>query len=114
MRKQQIIQHWQDIKEGQEINISPVAYKHTGSTYDEDGIRLTGSRQFIDSVLSHLKELLEYENNDTRLQLAYQETVDKETRAPAGTFNCYIQVHERGREARIFNAFIHSIEVKDE
>jgi len=105
MRKQEIIEHWGNITADQEIAMSAVAYKHKGSTYDQDSIRLTGSKRFIDGVLSKLKELLGYESDETRLQLTYQETIDRETKTPTGTYNCYIQVHERGREAIICNAF---------
>jgi len=106
MKKQQTIDHWQGIAKGQEVDITPVAYKHTGSTYDEDGIRITGSKQFIDSVLSNIKGLLDYENDNTRLQLTYQETVDRETQLSTGTFNCYVQVHDRGHEAKMMNGFV--------
>ena len=109
MRKEEIINHWQGIKANQPIAISPVPYKHTGSTYAEDGIRLTGSKPFIDSVLSRLTELLEHENSDTRLQLVYKQSVDKDTGVELPSFNCYVQVHERGQEARMCNAFIDGI-----
>ena len=104
--KAQALRHWEGIKDGGTIAITPVAYKHTGSTYAEDGIRLTGSKLFIDSVLSRLKDLLEYENNDTRLQLVYKQSQDRDTGCELSSYNCYIQVHERGREARICNAII--------
>jgi len=80
-----------------------VPYKHRGSTYAEDGIRLTGSQQFIDSMLNLLRPLLERENATERLQLVYSESVDRETQRPTGSWNCYIQVHERGSEAKHFN-----------
>ena len=103
MRKAQILDHWQKIEANQQIKINSVPYKHTGSTYTEDGIRLTGSKPFIDSVLSRLKDLLAHENCNTRLQLNYQESKDRETQQLTGSWNCYIQVHERGREAKIVN-----------
>ena len=96
MKKAQIIDHWENIEQNQPIMISPVAYKHKGSTYTEDGIRITGTTEFIDSVLSRLKDLLNHENPMTRLQLNYQETKDRETAEPTGYYSCYIQVHERG------------------
>jgi len=104
MKKAEILSHWNQIEPDQKIKISQVPYKHTGSTYAEDGIRLTGSRGFIDSVLSNLKELLQHENGSTRLQLNYQESKDRETGIPTGSYNCYIQVHERGSEAKMVNA----------
>ena len=103
MKKAQILEHWQGVHSNQKIKISPVPYKHTGTTYHQDGIRLTGSMEFIDSVLSRLKDLLDYENFDTRLQLNYQESKDRETQKPLGSYNCYIQVHQRGNEARMIN-----------
>jgi len=106
MNKAQVLNHWQKIKPQQAIAISPVAYKHTGSTFDEDGIRITGSQQFIDSILSRLKDLLNYEGDGTRLQLVYKQSVDKNTGAELSSYNCYIQVHERGREAQIMNAIV--------
>lgn len=103
MKKAAILEHWQAIEEGQPIEMEMVPYKHTGSTYAEDGIRLTGTMAFIDSVLSNLKPLLKAENGSTRLQLNYQESKDRETGEPTGSYNCYIQVHERGGEAKHFN-----------
>lgn len=109
MNKAQVIEHWHKVKRNQPIAISPVPYKHTGSTYAEDGIRLTGSKQFIDSILSRLTDLLEHENDDTRLQLVYKQSVDKDTGVELPSYNCYIQVHERGHEARMCNAFVSGI-----
>jgi len=106
MRKQEIIKHWQNIPKNQQIKMMPVAYKHKGSTYDQDGIRLTGSQEFVDSLLSNIKQLLQDENDNTRLQLTYQETVDRETQLSTGTFNCYVQVHDRGHEAKMMNGFV--------
>ena len=104
MRKDEFISHWQAIKPDQPIAISPVEYKHKGSTYDQDGIRITGSLTFIDSVLSRLKDMLDHENGDTRLQVVYKQSQDRETQQLIAGYNCYIQVHERGREAQIMNS----------
>jgi len=109
MTKDQIINHWQGLEKNQPIAIRAVPYKHTGSTYAEDGIRITGSKAFIDSVLSRLTDLLAHENSDTRLQLVYKQSVDKNTGVELPSYNCYIQVHERGHEARMCNAFIDGI-----
>lgn len=43
MKKAQILDHWQGIEANQDIKIQSVMYKHKGSTYAEDGIRLTGT-----------------------------------------------------------------------
>ena len=104
MKKAQILTHWQGVKPNQPIRISPVPYKHIGSTYAEDGIRITGSQEFIDSVLSRLTDLLAHENGVTRLQLSYQQSKDRDTGADLNSYNCYVQVHQRGREAQIASA----------
>ena len=109
MKKEEFLNHFESISAGQKIKVAPVPYKHEGSTYDQDGIRITGSREFIDSVLSNLKPLLDYENGETRLQVVYKESADRGTGLPLGSWNCYLQVHERGPEARIVNAFVSGI-----
>lgn len=104
MRKAQFLDHWNNIKPNQPVHPLPVAYKHEGSTYDEDGIRITGSQDFIDSVLSRLTDLLQYENGQTRLQVVYKQSTDRHTGVLMDSYNCYIQVHQRGGEAKIMNA----------
>lgn len=111
MKKAQFLEHWRKLRDQRRglqspIEIRPIPYAHKGSTFAEDGIRITGSAEFIDSVLARLTDLLEHENSDTRLQTSYQESTDRETGLPTGSFQCYIQVRERGREARIANALL--------
>jgi len=106
MKKEQMLNHWKKIKPRQSIAVCEIPYKHKGSTYDCDGIRITGSAQFIDSVLSNIKDLLQHENGEQRLGVAYQQSKDKDTGALLDSFNCYIQVHERGHEAKMCNAII--------
>jgi len=106
MQKKQILNHWQALAEIPATGIRPaqVEYKHRGSTYDQDGIRITGTREFIDSVLAVLKPLLRYENGTTRLQVVYKQSTDRKTGALMDSYNCYIQVHERGGQAKMVNA----------
>ncbi len=105
MRKAETLDHWRGLTPTKTPaqTMRRVAYKHEGSTFDQDGIRLTGSAEFIDSVLAVLKPLLARENASERLQLSYTESTDRETRRPLGTYQCYIQVHERGDEAKMMN-----------
>lgn len=108
MKKAEFLKHLAGIqKQGPKpLKPDPVPYKHSGSTYDEDGIRITGSQDFIDSVLSRLSDLLDFENEDTRLQVAYNEAKDHVSGAPLGSFCCYLQVHERGNEAKVMNHLV--------
>ena len=109
MKKKEILAHWQALPEGQPLRPSIVRYKHEGSTYAEDGIRITGSAKWIDAVLSRLKDLLKAENTQTRLQVSYQEATDKDTRQPLGSYACYVQVHDRGGEAKMVNAYASAV-----
>ncbi|HTG02364.1 MAG TPA: hypothetical protein VK654_17410 [Nitrospirota bacterium] len=96
MEKERFLKHWASIRKNQKLNPRPVRYRHEGSTYEEDGIRITGSRTFIDSVLSRLKDLLAYENHETRLQVVYKKSADRASGKQLKSWNCYVQVHQRG------------------
>lgn len=99
MRKVEILAHWKFLPRQQKLAPRPVPYHHQGSTYAEDGIRITGSQEFIDAVLSRLTDLLAFENGRTLLQVSYQEATDKESGRPLGSWSCYVMVHERGAQA---------------
>lgn len=106
LKKAEFLEHWASLSDdtpGAVKTMQAVAYKHEGSTYAEDGIRLTGSRRFIDSVLVALKPLLARNNAVERLQVVYKESTDRETRENLGSWNCYIQVHQRGQDAQYLN-----------
>ena len=96
MEKEQFLKHWASIRKNQQLNPRPVRYRHEGSTYEEDGIRITGNRVFIDSVLSRLKDLLAFENDETRLQVVYKKSADRDSGKQLKSWNCYVQVHQRG------------------
>lgn len=72
--KPEILKLWNSLPSNTPIFIKPIEYGHEGSTYGEDGIRITGSSHFIGSVLSKLKPLLNYENNSTKLSVTYRQT----------------------------------------
>jgi hypothetical protein len=112
MKKEAFLAHWRALPPDQPLQPRVIPYKHEGSTYAEDGIRITGSREWIDAVLSRLKDLLAFENGCTRLQVAYQESTDRARRSPLGSWNCYLQVHQRGREAQIMHAFIDAVRTR--
>lgn len=108
MKKKEFLEHWQGLKRKRPLKPHPIPYKHKGSTFDEDGIRICGSQKFIDAILSRLTELLAYENAETRLQVSYKQAVDKNGK-PLNSYTCYIQVAERGDEAKMVNAFASGI-----
>ena len=104
-RKTEALTAWKALKENMPLRPVSIAYKHKGTTIDEDGIRICGTEKFIFSVLSHLKPLLKYENGQTRLGVAFSQVTDKETgELMPDAFRCSVQVHDRGREAQMVNA----------
>jgi hypothetical protein len=96
--KESVLKLWQTLKPGK-LKPEPIPYKHSGSTIEQDGIRICGSPEFIGAVMERLKDLLEYEGQQTRLGIAFSELSDKQGRKIEGRFRCAIQVHERGRQA---------------
>lgn len=99
LRKRDALQHWSGLEPNGELPMRAVPYKTAGPKYGYDGIRIDGSREFIDGVLARLRDLIGHENGQTRLELNYTEIADRETRLPTGNFVCYVRVHERGRES---------------
>ncbi len=95
MEKDPFLKHWASLRKNQKVQPRPVPYRHAGSTYAEDGIRLTGSRTFVDSVLSRLKDLLLFENDETWLRVVYKRSADRESGKQLSAWNCYVQVHKR-------------------
>lgn len=99
LSKGDALAHWRSMPANQPIpEPRPVPYRHEGSTYGYDGIRIEGTKMFIDSILSRLKPLLEHESGRTRLSLQYQPVLDRHTKKPTGDWVCYVKVHARGRE----------------
>ena len=97
--KEEIIDYWKKLRTDTPIQISPIDYTHKGSTYGEDGIRITGNPIFIGTVLARLKEILPYENATTKLNVTY-----RETKSPTQSINgvgktsyvFYVSVKDRG------------------
>jgi hypothetical protein len=111
MKKAEALKHWEQIPEQQPIlpHWEPIPYKAKGSTYGACGIRIDGNPEFIDAVLSRLKDLIAGENHATRLTLARSEVAPKlEINGKAKHFTntadraevCYIRLHERGSEGQ--------------
>lgn len=112
MKKAEAMDRWEKLPENMPImpHFAAIPYKSRGSNYGACGIRIDGTPEFIDAVLSHLKELLQGEGIDTRLGLA-RNVVDgsgigKETpnRASNDAECCYIRLHERGIEGKFLAA----------
>ena len=113
MKKKEALQHWDRLEEGQNPldHMTPIPYKQSGSKYGTCGIRIDGNPQFVDAVLSNLKDLLGGENNSTRLELGRRKVKPTEVKGETKSFDnreddaevCYIRLHKRGKESQQMN-----------
>ena len=98
-KKQEIIDSWKGLRSDVPIYMTPLS-PQTGEednkSYGEDGIRISGSWQFIASVLGRIKDLLQYENDETRLRLVFK-GVDKGDENKQ-TFVFYVNTEERKKK----------------
>lgn len=114
MEKKEAIRRWQNLEPDQPIipHFTPIAADARGSTFGACGIRISGNPEFIDAILSRLKDLLDCEAGSTRLSLSRQpvktvaiskgdSVVEKQWRnADTDAEACYIQVRERTAKTR--------------
>jgi len=96
--KEEIMQFWKSLPANQSIAVKPIEYEHEGSTIQEDGIRITGSKEFIASVLSRLKDFLPFENPNTKLMLAYRQSPRSFLPGGKNSYIFYIQIMDRGKD----------------
>ncbi len=70
----------------------------TGSKYPTEisDIRVTGSSEFVEAVGSLFKPLLEFEREDTRLEINLKQTEDRDTKELTDNYALYLSVAERG------------------
>jgi hypothetical protein len=103
MGKDQIFQHWSQLQGNMPLSdVRAIPPDHKGSTYHYDGIRITGSARFIDSCISRLKDLLQFEGKGTRLQVVYRQQQDNKTQLPIPeSFVFYVQIHGRPEKNEI-------------
>jgi len=112
MKKAEALDHWQKMEPNQNPLplMRPIPYKSSGSTYGSCGIRIDGTPEFVDAVLSNLKSLIDGENQVTRLALA-RNVVDGSgigKDLPNSVQNaecCYIRLHMRSVDGAATSAF---------
>lgn len=110
MEKKEALRRWQNLTPDQPIlpHFTPIAADARGSTYGACGIRISGNPEFIDAVLSRLKDLIAAEAGSTRLNLNRSQvkptTVNNKTKqwanADTDAETCYIQIRERTARTR--------------
>lgn len=108
MEKDQIMQYWQQLRPNDPIAYDPMKPGQKGSTFGEDGLRLTGSRRFIDSVLGRVKDIMHFENPSTKLNVVYRQVQyrgkgvsadgnESQTPEKTSSFVFYAQVKSRDK-----------------
>lgn len=110
MEKKDALRRWQNLTPDQPIlpHFTPIAADARGSTFGACGIRISGNPEFIDAVLSRLKDLLAAEAGSTRLTLSRQpvktvaigDVEKKWNNADTDAETCYIQIRERTARTR--------------
>jgi len=101
-KKSEIMQMWANLRQDTPIYMTPIAKKKPGETgghsYGEDGIRVTGSWPFISSVIGRMKDVLAYENPQTKLRLVFRGVDQSRTSSPERqTFVFYVNLEERSQ-----------------
>jgi hypothetical protein len=95
--KKQILNFWSKLPENMPLVADkPIPSRYQGQTYSYDGMRITGTSQFINSIMSKIKDIVKFDDNNTKLNLIYRQQVDKNTDYPLpNSFVFYVQVRER-------------------
>ena len=96
--KEEILSFWKSMAGGSPLAAKPIPYDHEGSTIQEDGVRITGSKEFISSVLSRLKDFIVYESDATKLSVAYRQSPRSFLPGNKNSYIFYLQIMERGKE----------------
>lgn len=94
-KKNEILRFWKAMAPNIPIQLAPIDSFHKGSTVQEDTLRITGSKEFITTILSRLKDFIIYENPETKLVLDYRQ--NQKSLKPGGknSYLFYINVRKR-------------------
>lgn len=90
--KDEIMSHWKMLTPSKVIPLTPKPHDHYGTSLDEDTIRVTGSKEFVDQILVRLKELLQFDNQQTELDLKYQASKYEHAGGMLPNFHFYCSV----------------------
>lgn len=105
-RKADVIDHWKNLQPNMKIQMEPVSEDHKGTRFRSDGLRITGSPQFINSVLSRIKDMAGFEEEGMgqfRLDVEYRQIESKSgdpSAAPEYVFYCHLVKNEDKPKSR--------------
>lgn len=92
-KKSDVMQSWNNLKPNLPLNMQPVSEHNKGSRFRYDGIRVTGTAQFINGIMSRIKDMMQYENEVHRLDIEYRQIPSKEgdmDNSPQFAFYCHL------------------------
>jgi hypothetical protein len=96
-KKGEILRFWHTLRPYLPIRMEPIPANHIGNRYPFDGIRITGTSDFIGSVLSRIKDVLQqgsYPGVD--LDVEYRQVQNRGKDMYSGPrFVCFIHVVEK-------------------
>ena len=99
-RRKDVLTFWGGLQSNMPLQPSPISKHHTGTRFREDGLRITGSSFFVNSVMSHLKDFLRFDTDPrTKLDVEYRQIQGKEgdpTDVPI--YVCYVYVLKNEKE----------------
>jgi hypothetical protein len=93
--KKETLKFWQTIAPSIPLALRPIEATHKGTTIQEDGIRITGSKEFITTVLSRLKDILMYESEKTKLVIDYRQNAKSLKPGGKDSYLFYLNVKNR-------------------
>ena len=98
-KKADILKTWRAMRPDAPLRPAPVPEGHKGNRFDQDGVRITGSSEFINSVLGKIKEFLPYADNPyLDLDVKYRQILKRDL-ADRQSFACYINVVQKKKNA---------------
>lgn len=94
-KKKDVIDLWSKVRSDAPLNPTPVAWHHKGNRFDQDGIRITGGSQWINSVLGRLKPLLVFdEQPSVDIDVKYRQ-IQRRDLTDKSSFACYINIVQK-------------------
>jgi hypothetical protein len=94
-KKADVLSLWKSTRPDNPISVQPVPSHHVGNRFDQDGVRITGSSQFINSILGKLKSFLVYDEHPSLgLDVKYRQ-VQRRNLSDRPSFACYINVVQK-------------------
>lgn len=100
-RRADVLKFWRNLQHDLPLQPTPIEKNHRGTRFRRDGLRITGTSMYINSVLSNLKQFLDYENSDrTKLDVEYRQIESKSGEYQSTPiFVCYVYVMKRKDDA---------------